>query len=148
MSKGTYVAVRVLPSTATNLAEYCRVNGINIEDKGPWERRLHSTILYSRKHCPNLVAESGALYAADFDGFDYFTGDEGKRDVLVVKLHSPMLEARHNELMHKHNATYDYPTYNPHITLAYGSTVDLTKLPPITFNIFLGMEYVEDLEDV
>lgn len=48
--------------------------------------------------------------------------------------------------MAENNATYDYPIFQPHITLTYNYTgKDIANLPTIDFDIILGEEYVEDL---
>lgn len=146
MRKGTYVGVRVLPGSASTLAEYCKQHGIQMSGGSQWERRLHSTIIYSRNHCPNLVADPKKLYVAYVMGFEFFTSDSGEDDVLVVRLDCPQLVGRHLELMRQHNATYDHAQYRPHVTLSYdASSVKIENLTPIKFPILLGLEYCEDL---
>lgn len=144
--KGTYVGLRVLQPSNKQLYEFCRENGIFV-NKSTFERRLHTTVLYSRKPCPNVVADP-TVHEAGFEDYALFTDRSANSDnVLVVKLRAPSVVARHLKLMAEHNAVFDFPTYQPHITLSTSFFGDVKKLPPIDFPLYLGSEYVEELEE-
>lgn len=143
--KGSYAGLRVLDPAANMLYEHVRAAGIPAK-KSMFDRRLHTTLLYSRKHCPNLKAEPSEKHFCSFQNYDIFTGAKGEY-VLVLVLNAPSVVARHLALMAEHGATYDFPIYHPHITLSYNYTDNSTAgIPPITFPITLGEEYVEDLD--
>jgi 2'-5' RNA ligase len=149
MSTGTYVGLRVLPQSAVKLAEYCKSIHIDINPRSVWERRLHVTLIYSRVHCPELSPDPSKIYSASFDGFDLFTGQTGKTDVLVMKLKSPGVVNRHEQLMREHGATFDHAKFRPHVTLAYDfKTLALSHLPPPDFDLKLGLEYSEDIRNI
>jgi hypothetical protein len=67
---------------------------------------------------------------------------------LVLKLDSPEMVERHNFLMGKHEGTYDYPSYNPHVTMSYDidgvdtSALDASGIGELSFD----EEYGEDLD--
>ena len=143
-SKGTYAGLRVLDPTSSLLYKHCLDNGIAVK-KSMFDRRLHVTVLYSRKHCPSIKADPSAKHIANFSSYDVFTDQNGKY-VLVMKLNAPSVAARHLKLMSEHGATYDYPEYLPHITLSYDYDMpQAVGITPFPHNIILGEEYVEDL---
>jgi hypothetical protein len=144
-SKGTYVGLRVLQPAGQRLYEFCRDNGIEV-NKSTFERRLHVTVIYSRKQCIGLEPRDSVKYVATFSGYDIFDGSAGTDKALVMKLNAPGVLARHLEIMAKYGATYDFPVYIPHITLTYNYTGGDVLLPPFNDNIILGDEYVEDLD--
>jgi len=142
---GTYVGLRILPPSGPKLYEFCRQSGILV-NKSSFDRRLHTTVLYSRKPCP-LIVPDPEMHIARFEDFALFTNhDEGKDTVLVVKLNAPSVVARHIKLMAEHGASYDFPTFQPHITLSMSFYGDPKKLKPIDFQILLGQEYVEAMD--
>ena len=145
--KGTYAALRVSKPARDLLFKHCLDNKIPCR-KAQFEERLHVTLIYSRKHCPKMHADPGVIYNCEFKDYEIFTGGKGEK-VLVALLSAPAVVARHLQLMAQHGATYDFPVYNPHITLCYnwtGSDEDFAALEPIDFPISLGSEYVEDLD--
>jgi len=144
--KGTYVGLRVLQPTVADIQEHCRKAGIPIGN-GALERRLHTTVIYSRKHCDNLVIQPDVKHEASFICYEVFDNRSKTEKVLVVKLNAPSVYARHVELMAKHNAEYDYPVYIPHITLSNSYRGTLNDLLPISFPIFLGEEYYRELDE-
>jgi hypothetical protein len=142
--KGTYVGLRVLDPANKQLYQHCLDAGITIK-KSLFDRRLHATLIYSRKYCPNIVPATDVIHACSFIGYDIF--GQGDERILVIKLNAPSVVARHLKLMADHDAEYDHPTFQPHITLTYNFVGDdVTNLPPIDFEINLGEEYVEDLK--
>jgi hypothetical protein len=141
--QGTYVGLRVLPESATKIKQFCEQNGIKI-DTSKFEDELHTTVIYSRK-VHNIQPEPLCVHACEFLDFEIFSTDDGKK-VLVIRLNAPSVVARHLKLMAEHDATYDFPVYQPHVSLCYDYEGDVTGLPLIDFPIFLGNEYVEPLD--
>jgi hypothetical protein len=68
----------------------------------------------------------------------------------VLKYDCKDLNKRHKELMDEHKATYDFPKYEPHVTLSYDiGDLDIKQLPDIkellpVINVI--HEYGEDLD--
>ena len=143
--RGTYVGLRVLNPANSQLYTHCKDTGIPVK-QSMFENRLHTTVIYSRKHCPNIVVDPTYCHVARFAGYDIFTGQRGE-NVLVMKLNAPSIAERHKQLMAEHGATYDYTVYIPHITLSYDYTDNSTLgIPAFPHEIVLGYEYVEDLD--
>lgn len=143
--KGTYVGLRVLNPSSKQLYEFCQQNGILV-NQPTFERRLHTTVLYSRKPCPGVVVDP-SIHTATFEDFALFTNSKGEDTVLVVKLNAPSVVARHLKLMAEHGGTFDYPVFVPHVTLSQAFYGNINKIPPIDFTIYLGYEYIEELDE-
>jgi hypothetical protein len=146
---GTYAAVRVLEPSNSKIAAFLKHHGVQASSSGK-EKRRHVTLLYSRNHLPNYVADPTLTHSARFMSYELFDTKPGQPDstkCLVMKLSVPTLSARHAQLMSEHPATYDFPTYQPHITLSYliPYNYDVGQLPPFADDIILGEEYTEDL---
>lgn len=143
--KGTYVGLRVLAASRDEIIKHCLQQRIAV-NLSLTEKSLHSTVIYSRTPCPNIVSNDAVIYPALFSRWACLDSSNGEK-CLVILLDSPAIVARHLKLMSDHSATYDYEEYLPHITLSYNYTGrEPDTLPPITFPIFLGNEYVEDLD--
>lgn len=146
-SNGTYMAVRVSATSSLGIRSHLADCGIETV-ASELEPRLHCTVIYSRKPCPDMIndIDRQAVHLASFLSWEVFTGSDGS-DVLVMVLKCPSLVARHKYLMRKHEATYDFPEYHPHITVSCNyagkSPWDIRKFPGI---IVLEEEYLEDLK--
>src|SRR5690606_1056758 len=71
-------------------------------------------------------------------------GDDGKATVLVFA--SSDLNWRHQMILEK-GASWDWPDYQPHITLSYAFEGDLSALEPWQGKIVLGPERFEEIKD-
>ena len=143
--KGTYAAVRPSKDHSDKLSTMMLKHDVpNAEAHD----KLHCTLLYSRKHLPDYKPEPDIEHHADVKGLEIWPTKSGK-NCLVMKLHSPSLEKRHKDLMDKHEATYDYPEYKPHLSLSYdvGDNFDHKKLEKdLPKSIKLKHEYQEELD--
>jgi 2'-5' RNA ligase len=142
---GTYVGLRVLEPSASQIYQKCAEMGVKPR-KSDKERRLHCTVLYSKVPCPKIQADL-TVHEARAISYSIFNNSRGEPTVLVVRLNAPSVYARHLELMADHGASYDYPTYEPHVTLAHSFTGDPLLLPMMDFPIMLGEEYVQELQE-
>ena len=152
--KGTHAGVHF--DTATNKAIH-RYMSDNKVPNAIGADKLHTTLLYSRKYLPNYVAKGKydpPIIAKPGEFVVWNTKpanpDDKPARCLVVKINCPDLVARHNELMKKHGATYDFDKYETHITLSYdiGDT-DIDHLPPLSDTIKeikIIDEYSENLD--
>lgn len=143
-AKGTYAAVSFSTETKDALLKYISDNDIPTPVPGS---KLHTTLLYSRKFLsdyepagkidPPLIGKPGEFEAWETNG-----ENSPKTRCLVLKFKCPELEARHEELMSEHQATFDYPEYKTHITLSYDiGDMDIDDLPSIT-------DYLKEIEIV
>lgn len=119
---GTYAAVRFSKSTIDRLTQFCVDNGVKNALK---PSKLHTTLLYSRKHLPDYEA-LGDLDSPwigspkEFVVWDTRSEDDAPPTrCLILKFECKQLEDRHEFLMKEHGATYDFDTYHPHISLSY-----------------------------
>lgn len=152
VKQGTYAGVRFSQDTKDAVNKFLKDNNIpkpvNVE-------KLHTTLLYSRKHLPNYKP-AGKLEAPLVGTPDELVvwktqGDNGQEqsNCLVMKYTCPKLVQRHKDLMEEHDATFDYAEYNPHITLSYDiGDLDITKLQDVKKTIRsvdIVEEYAESL---
>lgn len=146
MAKGTYVALRVLDPANTQIYNHCNKAGISVK-KSLFERRLHTTLIYSRIYNPNLVADPDQRYVASFAGYDVFDTSVPDQKALVMRLNSPAIIKRHEFLMKEYGLSYNHEQFKPHITVTYNYCGgDISKLLPYEGHIILGEEYAEDMD--
>ena len=141
--KGTYAGVKFDKSTVDKLVKYMKAAGIPSPSS---KDDLHTTLLYSRTECPDYEPDVNCQYIGTPSGFEKF-GDD--KNTLVLAFDCPELAKRHSQLRKEHGATWDYPSYIPHITLSYDAAdVDISKLPDISDfidKVVCSSEYKEDL---
>lgn len=108
---------------------------------------MHCTICYSRQPVdwtsfdlapPELIVPS-----------DYISRSViplGKGPALVLKFKSEALQARHAHMRAK-GASWDYPEYQPHVTLSYHlGNRDPESFSPFPLNLVLGKESYSDID--
>ena len=136
---GKYVGIKV--KNKDMLTKYFNKQNIKVP------KDLHTTIAYSKKNFNYVINESDVVIKPeDMKGFDLF-GDN--KNILVMLINSPELTSRFNTTIDS-GAVYDYKEYQPHITLSYdynGTVDDLSNLILPDFDIILGNEYEEDLDE-
>jgi hypothetical protein len=140
---GTYVGVNFSEETIRNLAAYQKTH--NIPNPTPADK-LHTTILYSRRHVDwRPKTDLALLVSPEHSDITVFNGRDGSR-CLVWKYQSEYLTKRF-DLGRALGATFDYDSYKPHITLSYDiGNFDFASLPVPDFNIEIVGEYAEPLE--
>ena len=146
---GTYAGVKFKTASINNVETYIKNNKIPNPVPGD---KLHTTLLYSRKHCPNykpLTTYDAPLIGTptEFDVWESQADNDGKKSrCLVLEYDCKGLDDRHSELMKEHDATYDYDEYKTHITLSYDvGDMDIKDLPKFTDDLEIDGEYSEDL---
>lgn len=147
---GTYAGVRFCDDTVNRIKTFIEEN--EIPQPVP-DEKLHSTVLYSRKHLPDYQA-AGDLEQpyegtpTEFDVWESQPDEEGvTSNCLVLQYDCDPLVERHNSLMQEHGATFDFDEYRPHVTLSYDvGDLDLSNLNPSNIGpINIVNEYREDL---
>lgn len=134
-TRGTYAGFRLSEESKDKILKICKklelVNPIQRDD-------IHITLLYSRKYLPDYNAPSQMpeqkIKTSELQLFG---------DCLVLLIDSEFIMKRHNHLMDIHQATFDYPNYQPHITLGY----EVKELPSIKIQeeFIITEEYKEEL---
>ena len=147
---GTYAAVRFDAESKKRVTDFAKSIGVEclpMED-------MHCTIIYSTKGDPSFKARGKLDKPMEMKGksLTVFNQRNGKK-ALVLLLDCPEIEARHEELMSTHDFVYDFPQYQPHISLNYdfqGNLEDLkdAKLPTLNaveeYQEELNMNWAED----
>lgn len=152
--KGTYAAVQFDDDTCAALQQYITDNEL---PNGVPAKKMHCTVLYSRKPCPNFepLGTIDPPWVGTPTGLEVWESKGKLRDqpstrCLVLKFDCDELHDRHNTLMDEHDATYDFPEYKTHVTLSYDfGEMDETELPSITdtiTSINIVNEYKDDLD--
>lgn len=98
-------------------------------------KKMHCTLLYSKKHCPNYepAGDLDPPLEAKPKKLEIWPSESNGTRVLVMTLDAPKIVDRHKELMDAHDATYDFDEYKPHLTLSYdvGKEFSTENLPNI-----------------
>lgn len=139
-TNGTYAAFRLAPEVREGLVKLAK--GFGVENPCPADE-LHITTVYS--NVPIEYEPSKKKIVVKPIGYDLF-GEN--KNVLVLKVEHPHLHERFKTAM-KAGATWDYPTYQPHITLSTEVSPGfiVSSLPLPTFPLDTGNEYAEPLTD-
>lgn len=151
--KGTYAAVKFDKATTDAVAKYIADNNL---PNGLNPDKMHCTVLYSRKYCPDYepLGKIDPPWKGTPTKLEVWESrgkgrDEEPTRCLVMKFECDQLNKRHEELMKEHDATYDFPEYKTHITLSYDiGDMDETELPDIkdtVEEIKIVEEYGEEL---
>ncbi len=146
---GTYAGLKFNSKTKNIINKYIQhnkiPNSLNVN-------KIHSTLLYSRNYLPEYkpVGKFNEPWTGKPKHFSIFksnpkNGGDGS-NCLVLEYECKKQSARFAELMKKHDATYDFDEYKPHITLSYDvGNLDYKNLPMIEEELEIVEEYGEDL---
>jgi hypothetical protein len=150
--EGTYAGVKFSKDTIKAIKQYGKDN--QLPNRLP-SNKLHSTLLYSRTFCPNYqplgkLPKPWVGKPTHLELWPSQPDEDGNVSrCLVLRYKCRELEQRHEDLMDAHDATFDFDTYDPHITLSYDvGELDLDSLPDITETldtIEINEEYGETL---
>lgn len=140
---GTYVSVRYDSETNQRLADFA--NELSVPNALP-PGKYHTTIVYSRRPIPWILAIPGDDARVEFAGWDLFPSHrKADEQCLVMLLKSDYLQSRFNLAMDM-GATFDFPVYTPHITISYDvGDFDTEKLSPPSFDLKMSHEQAEPL---
>lgn len=113
---------------------------------------LHVTVMYSRQ--PVDWLEMGDTWSSERDGQlivppggPRVVEPLGDKGAVVLTFASADLTYR-NARMRELGASWDYPNYQPHVTITYdGGDVDLEAVEPFRGKLVLGPEIFEELTD-
>lgn len=142
-SAGVYCSAKPTQSTTDALRAFCAA--YDIPNPVP-ASEMHTTIIYSTKGHPDFSCEEKYTpeIKAKFSGFAMF-GEN--KDTLVVKMKSPELQKRHDEMMDEFDLSYNFDEYIPHITLSYDApNFDISKLDNYYGDLMFSGEEANELE--
>lgn len=144
--EGTYAGVRFSEDTKNSIKQFIKDNEI----KNPVDiYTLHATLLFSRKYLPNYKAfgEINPPWLGEPGKLQIWDNKDKTKKVLVLSLKCKELTKRHHYLMKLHKAKYDYPQYNPHITISYDcGDLDIEKLFKID-NYLKEIEIIKEYKE-
>lgn len=139
-NKGTYVGVRFDAATLDQVEKL--QENLNLFERTPRDK-LHATIVFSRVTIPYAVLEEPCNIGKTTK-YKVFKTASGKR-ALVLLIDSDYLRNRH-EYGNILGATYDFPNYQPHITLSYDiGSMAIPKDAPV-FDVGISHEYMQELD--
>lgn len=143
--RGTYVGLKFDSDSTMFLKSFMIEN--SIPNRVPSDK-LHVTLLYSRKYLPDFKArgkiEPINIKPLEFNVWDSNGENDTKTKCLVLKFESKELKDLHNEYMDEYKATFDYPEYQPHVTLSYNiENYDARELTLPKRTLQLDYEYKE-----
>ncbi len=121
--EGTYICADLSRESANKLLKWAKENGITDTIDAA---DMHTTITYSRKKVDEAKEYMDSVkfpISAKPKHFSIFPMQNGKK-CLVLEVESKELNKHHKTIQKEYGATYDYPTYKPHITLTYDYTGD------------------------
>lgn len=148
--KGTFAGVHFDEESKDALMDFIKENNI---PNAPERDSMHTTLLYSRRRCPDYEA-AGKIdppyvgTPTDYQIWESQEDEDGdKTNCLILEFKCQELVDRHNSLMEEHNATFDFPTYKTHITLSYDvGDMQTEVLPEYTGPLRMVEEYGEVLD--
>ena len=134
--QGTYA--KLVPSRESKNKILDAASKINIENL-VGARSLHTTVIYSRVDCGHIPEEVCELpMSANGSHFDIFDNPDGTKSLVLV-LESSEMQSLHSLLKDEYDATHDFPSYQPHITLSYDYSYSTVPSNSI-------LEYLQGLE--
>lgn len=147
--KGTYAGVKFSTASINNIQKYIENN--NIPNAVP-KNKLHTTLLYSRKHLPNYepAGKLEPILTAKPSKFAIWPSQPDENgepnNCLVLEYDCSDLTKRHKDLMKEHDGEYDWDDYKTHVTFSYNvKDLDVKDLPPFEDELEITEEYGEDL---
>jgi len=130
------------------------------EDEKSWikdgkQKLFHITVLYGIKNFTEEslkeIVEKHLPCKIEMDKLEYFEPKDEDYDVLVIRLESKELTALHNEMKENLDNEDSYPTYKPHIAIAYlnkGERIeDVPELPKTNWDV-KSVEYTTKAGDI
>jgi hypothetical protein len=165
-AQAAFMLNRRLIANADPRTLYVRRDVVNWRDIARWAKGegipstiaddMHVTIAYSRRpvdwmqvregYTPPEERDSGELKVAP--GGPRLVEPLGPKGALVLFFACSELAWRHREILEA-GASWDYPDYQPHITLTYkaGADFDHEAVEPYRGPIILGPEVFEEVDD-
>jgi hypothetical protein len=111
---GTYVCLKMDEDSQKRVARFIELNHIV---NGVQMASLHSTVIYSKKHCPNLKVEDIGRVEAKIVKFIQIPHET--KIILALETESEEMQKLHKRLRKEHDATHDFDSYLTHVTVAY-----------------------------
>ena len=133
---GQYVGLNVSPETTENLNKWIVENQI----PNPLNK-FHITLIGDKyKKFPWVAKEFQPNIIIDPETFSF--GHFGvEEEILVLKFDSDLLVDKHYQARLKHNIPWDFPNFQPHLSISYNSpNTSIRSIPD--FPIIITGEYV------
>ncbi|WP_313004315.1 anti-CBASS protein Acb1 family protein [Brevundimonas sp.] len=114
---------------------------------------LHVTIAFSRRPVDWMKVNEG--WSSDKDGtLNVAPGGArlveplGDKGAVVLLFNSSELSWRHEAIKREADATWDFPSYQPHVTITYaGGDLDLCKVEPYRGRLVFGPELFSEVNE-
>ena len=140
---GTFVGARLDRESERNIMQWMKDNGLRKREP---RSRFHVTVVGDKTQSfdwkpatfdPKLEVDPNTYKIQKF-------GDKA----IVLTFSVPELEKRHEAGIKKFGINWDFPTYQPHLTLSFdpNGANDMNRLLRPTFPIYIQNEYVQPWE--
>lgn len=114
---------------------------------------MHVTVAFSRQRVDWMKA--GESWSGNGDGTltvqpggARLVEPLGDKGAIVLLFNSSELAWRHEAIKRDAGASWDYPEYQPHVTITYaGADVDLAKVEPYRGKLIFGPEIFQELDE-
>lgn len=110
---------------------------------------LHVTVTFSKRPVDWMMMGQGPARLVVPEGGPRLVEPLGDKGAVVLLFSDPVLTQRHDEMMDE-GASWDFPSYQPHVTISYQTPagLDLAKVEPYTGALIFGPElFSEVIED-
>lgn len=139
-TQGTFISARLSSDSIDKLMAWIEENKIQGHEN---REDFHITLVVSKDSAvpyhPEKYDEPLVLDPVDFK-IDLFGKD---KDVLVLRVESEFLQERHAQLRSLYGLDWDFPEYNPHITICHKPQEIQAELNPPDFPIEVTHETLE-----
>ena len=129
---GTFACLKLDPDQAEFIAQWCQEHGIPCQD--PYD--LHCTVLSSEQGCPELQQFDGMRFNIPAKVMGY----KQMGPALALELECPGSHRLHELLMKNTKATYNWPSFIPHMSLYYGNEQEFPERFPLSEINFVEMQ--------
>ena len=135
---GKFVGARLTRDSERDITRWMRDNGLRKKEP---RARMHITVIGDKEYnFPWNPATFSPPLEIDPSSYKIQKFDHGS---IVLSFSVPELEKRHEQAIKDHAIQWDFPTYQPHITLSYDPTSmnNIERLLLPTFPLYVSHEY-------
>jgi len=140
---GIYISLALSEKSKTKLKKYLLENNIKESFND-----FHCTIIYSKKKFSGKIISDFEEIIVEKTSLGRFENKEKDENVVVLHLDNPKINSLHNFYMQNYDFKYDFPDYQPHMTLTYfGKEINLEDLNDLDFPLIFDKLEIEKLDD-
>jgi hypothetical protein len=139
---GIFIGVRVEYNSRQRLIDFCGDNNIDIQLITAFDRRMHSSIIYSPEINQEMMNLKQKKFKVKAKEWKVFESQVSGMKSLALKIEGDDLNTYHHSLKH-FGLRHRFESYSPHISLAYDFKGDSPVVLP-EFDIVLEDIYIKE----